>query len=63
MENEMSNETETLASISVRDVKRDVWRDFKKLAVVHDMTLQDYLEYVVNKEMANVQIQVGKQRE
>lgn len=47
---------ENTTAISVRYVHKDVWRDFKKLAVIHDMSIQDFLKYLVEKEMANVQI-------
>lgn len=48
-------ETET-KSISVRGVDPEVWKNFKKLAVINDMSIQEYLEYVVKKELALVHI-------
>lgn len=44
------------AAISIRDVEKKVWYNFKKLAMIHDMNLQDYLKFVVDKELSNVQI-------
>jgi hypothetical protein len=49
-------ENENTAAISVRNVDREVWRNFRKLAMLHDMTIQDYLKHLVEKEMKHVSI-------
>lgn len=52
--NDTDNEDTT--SISVRNVDKEVWKTFKKLAVINDMTIQEYLKYITAKEMGNVHI-------
>jgi hypothetical protein len=52
---EKNTEDETTA-ISVREVKKSVWKNFKKLAVLNDMSIQEYLEHVTNQELKSVQI-------
>jgi macrodomain Ter protein organizer (MatP/YcbG family) len=51
----VTEETEPKA-ISLRDVDPIVWKDFKRLAAVHDMTLQQLLKYLVDKEKADVRL-------
>lgn len=51
-----SNNEETHATISVRNVDTKVWHDFKKLAVIHDMSIQDYLKMLTEQEMKRVSI-------
>lgn len=55
-------DNENTTAISVRNVDKDVWHDFKKLAVIHDMSIQDYLKYLVEKEMSDVQISTKRKR-
>ena len=59
----MSNDTQdndnlkdSPKAISIRDVEPQTWTDFKKLAALKEMTLNDYLKHVVAKEMRHVQI-------
>lgn len=61
----MSKETEvaqeddtnsTTTTISMREVDKQTWKDFKKLAAIHELSLPDFLKYVVAKEMTRVQI-------
>lgn len=51
-----STDKKSSKSISVRDVDVSTWRDFRKLAMLHDMTLSDYLKFIVDQEMENVSI-------
>ncbi len=51
-----SNNKDDTVSISLRAVNKNVWRDFKKLAVINDMTMQDYLKFLVQHEMAKIDI-------
>jgi hypothetical protein len=37
-------------------VEIQTWKDFKKLAMLNEMTLQEYLKKIVAQEMANVSI-------
>jgi macrodomain Ter protein organizer (MatP/YcbG family) len=37
-------------AISLRDVKLVTWKRFKKLAALRETTLQEMLEYLVDKE-------------
>lgn len=46
------------AAINVRNVETDVWKDFKKLAMIHDMLIQDYLKHLVIQEKKRVSISI-----
>lgn len=52
--------TENRAAINVRNVEVDTWRDFKKLAVLHDMNIQDFLKYLVDQEKKRVNISISR---
>lgn len=45
-------------AINVRDVETDVWKEFKKLAMIHDMSIQDYLKHLVVQEKKRVSISI-----
>ena len=49
-------DTQDRAPINVRSVETKVWSDFKRLAAYHDMTLQDFLKYLVEQEKKNVKL-------
>lgn len=51
-----TSDKDKIASISIRDVNINVWRDFKKLACIYDMSIQEYLKFIVEKEMAKIEI-------
>lgn len=47
---------DTTKAVNIRAVDPQVWHNFKKLAVIHDMTIQDYLTHLVEQEMKRVSI-------
>jgi hypothetical protein len=55
-DNDIENENTT--AISVRHVEKQVWLDFRKMAMLRDLSLPDYLKYLVEKEKQNVQISI-----
>lgn len=53
-----STENENTTAISVRNVEKQVWKDLRRLAMLRDMTIQDYLKYLVEKEKKHVQVSI-----
>ena len=52
--------TKETAAVSIRNVEVEVWNQFKKLAMIQDMTIQEYLKYLVEKESERVQISIKR---
>lgn len=55
---QMTEHDDDLKPISLRDVDPKVWKDFKRLAAIHDKTLQDFLKYLVEKEKTDVRLDI-----
>lgn len=48
------------SSINVRNVEDGVWNEFKKLAMLRDLSIQEYLKYLVEQDKKHVKVQISK---
>lgn len=53
-----SNADSSTKAKSIRGMKASVWSALRKLAILNDMTLPQYIEHLVEKESKNVQVSI-----